>query len=412
MVKRLWMAMMLAHICASTGLAAGPAISVTAKQRYPWNGLVDVDFTVAGDSGSKYKVAFSAKDEGGGTNLTMKTVRKSDGTAANMAGEQLAPGTYRWVWNAAADLPKDFVCNRVTVEGKAEVYDPLYMVIDLSGGASATSYPVSYLDAVPSGGWSDTYKTTKLVLRRIEAGTFTMGSPSGESGRYNDEVQHEVTLTKPFFIGVFEVTQKQYALITGKTPCNSTSYGKGDTYPVHYISYNDLRGSTQGAKWPSSSNVDSSSFSGILRTKTGLQGIDLPTEAQWEYACRSGTTGTYAGTDSIATMGWYNGNAGGKAHPVGGKAANQWGLYDMHGNVQEWTRDWFNSRVTNEAVIDPAPDNSHAEGCRVRRGGSWYDNANCCRSADRQHNSVADAWNSFPNHTTKALGFRISLIIQ
>ena len=110
-------------------------------------------------------------------------------------------------------------------------------------------------------------------------------------------------------------------------------------------------------------------------------------------------------------MGWYNSNAGGKSHPVGGKTQNQWGLYDMHGNVQEWTRDWFNSSVTSAAVTDPAPDNSHAEGCRVRRGGSWYDNANGCRSADRNHNSVADAWNSFPNYTAKQLGFRISMTI-
>lgn len=100
----------LAHICARTilagaALAAEPAISVTAKQRYPWNGLVDVDFTVAGDSGSKYKVAFAAKDEVGGTNLTMKTLTKSNGAAADASGEQLLPGNYHWTRNAAVDLP-------------------------------------------------------------------------------------------------------------------------------------------------------------------------------------------------------------------------------------------------------------------------------------------------------------------
>ena len=467
--------------------AADPGITVSARQRYPWSGLVDINFTITGDAGKKYDTSFTAKDMVGNTNIAMRTIRKADGTAA-ASKEQLLPGTYSWVWDAAADLPKDFKCDRVTVTGTAvdmpysvkfnanggtgtmanesftygtakaltanaftrtgytfkgwatsasgnKVYNDkqsvsnltetsgavvnlyavwksaLYMVIDLSSGSSSSSYPVSYLDAVPSGGWSDTYKTTKLVLRRCEAGTFTMGSPSGEPGRYSEEVQHKVTLTKDFYIGVYEITQKQYALITGKTPCGSSSYGKGDSYPVHYVSYNDLRGSTKGAQWPTSAAVDATSFAGILRTKTGISSFDLPTEAQWEYACRSGTTGTYAGTGNIATMAWYSGNAGGKSHPVGGKTQNQWGLYDMHGNVQEWTRDWFNNRVTSVAVTDPAPNSSHAEGCRVRRGGSWYDSANCCRSADRQHNSVADAWNSFPSHTAKFLGFRISVTL-
>lgn len=390
-----------------------PAItSVSAQQRYPWNGLVDLQFTITGTSGTKYDTSFTAKDMAGGTNITMATVRKTDGTAANVATEQLLPGTYHWVWDAAADLPDGWKCDRVTVTGTTKEHKYLYMVIDLSSGSSSSSYPVSYLDSVPSGGWIGSYKTTKLVLRRIEAGTFTMGSPSGEYGRYSEEVQHKVTLTKDFYIGVYEITQKQYALITGMTPCGSSSYGKGDSYPVHYVSYNDLRGADKGSRWPTSDVVDANSFIGVLRTRTGISSFDLPTEAQWEYACRSGTTGTYAGTGDIATMAWYSGNAGGKSHPVGEKTQNQWGLYDMHGNVQEWTRDWFNNRVTSAAVIDPAPDSSYAEGCRVRRGGSWYDKASCCRSADRQHNSVADAWNSYPNHTTKALGFRVSMTLQ
>ena len=396
---------------AVSAVAAEPGITVEARQRYPWNGLVDLKFIITGESGTKYDTSFTAKDMVGGTNIAMKTIRKSNGVAAEEK-EKLLPGTYNWIWDAAADLPKDFKCERMTVMGSAEQSQGLYMVIDLSSGANSSKYPVSYLDAVPSGGWSDEYKTTKLVLRRIESGSFMMGSPSGESGRYSDETQHRVTLTKDFFIGVFEITQKQYALVTGKTPCSSTSYGKGDAFPVHYVSYNDLRGATNGAKWPTSNIVDSSSFVGRLRTKTGLLEFDLPTEAEWEYACRSGTTGMYAGTGQMLSMGWCKKNASGKAHVVGGKTSNQWGLFDMHGNVQEWTRDWYNSRVSTSAVTDPAPNSSYAQGCRVRRGGSWYDDADECRSADRNHDSIADALNSYPNHTSNALGFRISLTIQ
>ena len=122
------MVMMLAQMCASTGLAADPAITVSAKQRYPWNGLVDLQFTITGDSGVKYDTAFTARDVVGGTNITMKTIRKPDGTAANVAQEPLLPGNYNWVWDAAADLPKDWKCDRVTVTGTAvEAHDKVQL---------------------------------------------------------------------------------------------------------------------------------------------------------------------------------------------------------------------------------------------------------------------------------------------
>jgi len=100
-------------------VAAEPTISVSARQRYPWNGLVDLNFTITGTSGTKYDTSFTAKDMVGNTNITMQTIRKADGSAANVAKEQLTPGNYKWVWDAAADLPKDFQCDRVTVTGKA-----------------------------------------------------------------------------------------------------------------------------------------------------------------------------------------------------------------------------------------------------------------------------------------------------
>jgi formylglycine-generating enzyme required for sulfatase activity len=187
-----------------------------------------------------------------------------------------------------------------------------------------------------------------------------------------------VTLTKPFFCGLFEVTQKQYELVTGSNPCSSTSYGKGNTYPVHYVSYNMIRGSSDGAKWPSSSAVDSSSFMGKLRTCTGLD-FDLPTEAQWEYACRAGTTTTYYWGDSMNdNYAWHSGNSSSKTHPVGTKTANAWGLYDMSGNVWEWCLDW-----SGTLAYGTDPKGSSSGSNRVERGGSWHGSAVYCASSYR-----------------------------
>ena len=351
MKKRWLLVAMLAHVCASAGLAADPTITVLARQRYPWNGLVDINFTITGTSGTKYDTSFTAKDMVGNTNIAMRTIRKTDGTAA-AAKEQLQPGTYSWVWDAAADLPKDFQCDRVTVSGSAAEHKYLYMVIDLSSGSSSSKYPVSYLDAAPSGGFNvNAYKTTKLVLRRCEAGTFKMQNSKN------------VTLTKAFFCGLFEVTQKQYKLVTGASPSNFS----GDTLPVESVSYNSIRGSSNGAKWPSSSAVDSSSFMGKLRARTGLD-FDLPTEAQWEYACRAGTTTTYSyGNSADGNYMWYSSNSNSQPHPVGSKRANPWGLYDMHGNVWEWSLDWFGT-----LAYGTDPKGSSSGSYRVLRGGSWY----------------------------------------
>jgi formylglycine-generating enzyme required for sulfatase activity len=232
----------------------------------------------------------------------------------------------------------------------------------------------------------DVYKTTKLVLKRLEAGTFKMQGSSN------------VTLTKPFFCGLFEVTQRQYELVTGANPCSSTSYGKGNTYPVHYVRYGMIRGSSNGAKWPSSSAVDSSSFMGKLRSCTGLD-FDLPTEAQWEYACRAGTTTTYSyGNSANGNYMWYSSNSSSKTHPVGSKSANPWGLYDMHGNVWEWVQDRHGD-YNADAVVDP--QGPYMGWCRVIRGGSWDNNAGGCRLANRDPYAPA---NRYCN-----IGFRLVL---
>ncbi len=287
------------------------------------------------------------------------------------------------------------------------VKPPTYLVIDLSGGPNATSYPIEYFDEVPPGGWNDAYMMTKLVLRRIPKGTFTMGSPTDELGRLSYETQHQVTISSDFWIGVFEVTQMQWELVMRAT-------GLGGREPKGDLSYDMIRGSSAGSSWPSSSAVDPSSFMGKLRARTGLQ-FDLPTEAQWEYACRAGTTTalnsgenlTSEESDSnMAEVGRYLHNRfDGKgvyfneySTTAGSYLPNNWGLYDMHGNAWEWCLDWW-GELDSAAVVDPVGASSGS--FRVLRGGGYEFRASNCRSAFRDG---AD-----PSHDLGVSGFRLAL---
>ena len=353
-----------AVFCAmGVAVAEEPTISVETRQRYPWNGLVDIKFTVTGKSGGRYDTSFVAKDMVGGTNITMKTIRKSDGSVA-AEKERLLPGSYNWVWEAAADLPKDFECDRMVVNGKA-IYCPLYIVIDLSSGADSEKYPVSYLDEEPSEGWTDEYKTTKLVLRRIEPGTFKMGDTKN------------VTMKKTFYMGIFEVTQKQYCLVTGSSPWENSNVYKsiGDCFPAVNISWNDIRGNSSVHNWPTIKTVDSNSFVGRIRSKSGLS-IDLPTEAQWEYSVRAGTTTRhYWGNDVAAKYEWFYSTSHCENYcKVGLLQSNPWGLYDTIGNAQEWCLDWFDSLKYGSEIDSEGPSspgwNSGFYG-RVLRGGDY-----------------------------------------
>ncbi len=285
----------------------------------------------------------------------------------------------------------------------------LYCVIDLSMGPSASRYPVKWLATPPPGGFNtDEYKTSKLVLRRIEPGKFKM------DGKY------ELTLTKPYYMGVFEVTQKQYELVTGGNP----SQFKGDMRPVENVSWNMIRGDSSSYNWPSSANVDSSTFMGKLQARTGLK-FDLPTEAQWEYACRAGTTSKYNnGGDTVADLkklgrflfnqagrAWEESDADLARHEPDGKGGyserhtvvgsylpNAWGLYDMHGNVWEWCLDWKGN--LSGGVTDPQGSSSGSD--RVRRGGSWNsDTVVHCTSSHRGSND--------PSYVNSYVGFRLAI---
>ena len=231
-----------------------------------------------------------------------------------------------------------------------------------------------------------------MVLVPIPAGEFPMGSPETEKELYTvpqpHEVQHQVTLTKPFLLGVHEVTQGQWRAVMGTTPWKGKKYVKeGDDYPATYVNWDDA--------------VE---FCRQLSEKEGLE-FRLPTEAEWEYACRAGTTTAYSFGADASQLGEYawcsenTGDAGQRyAHAVGQKKPNPWGLYDTHGNVWELRSDRGGDSPSG-SVTDPAGPSSGSD--HVFRGGCWITGAGNCRSASPSGDD--------PSYRSHYIGFRVAL---
>jgi formylglycine-generating enzyme required for sulfatase activity len=194
-----------------------------------------------------------------------------------------------------------------------------------------------------------------MKFRLIQPGTFMMGSPV-----------HQVTLTKQYSMGIYPVTQSEYARIMGSNP----SRFKGDRHPVEQVSWEDATEFIQ-------------KLNGLPEERAAGRVYRLPTESEWEYACRAGSSTAYCFGEDEARLGeyaWYGKNSGNKTHPVGQKKPNAWGLYDMHGNVWECCSDWF-GEYPSGAVTDPTGASTGSS--RVRRGGGWNFGAANCRSASR-----------------------------
>ena len=275
-----------------------------------------------------------------------------------------------------------------------------------------------------------------------------MGSPK-EIGRYSYETQHKVTITKAFYIGVFEVTQAQFKKIARFT----TAKFKDPTRPEDRVSFKVLRGTSSRASWPTGREIDEQfvfkqvkiwyeewdegeydrwyeiedryrdTFFHALRKKCRGLLFDLPTEAQWEYACRAGSTSSLNNDKDITAVdicpnldeiAWYSANSffkkGNATHPVGEKKPNAWGLYDMHGNVSELCLDWFSGDLGRKPSSDPVGASNGT--FRVLRGGSWQSDAGSCRSAAKaKHFPGYDGYDDeyITRYNNCDCGFRIVL---
>jgi formylglycine-generating enzyme required for sulfatase activity len=265
----------------------------------------------------------------------------------------------------------------------------------------------------------------------IKGGTFMMGSPESEVGRYDGEVQHQVTVSS-FYMSKYEVTQKEWYDVmetTLRQQLDKRSFkldnlgGEGDNYPMYSVSWLDAieycnKRSLKEGLMPAytidkslkdrNNKYDYFKEEWIVTWNKNANGYRLPTEAEWEYACRAGTTTPFNTGNNITTDQAnydgnypYNNNAKGifreTTTPVGSFAPNQWGLYDMHGNVWEWCWDWYGDYVSGSQV-DPVGPSAGAD--RVVRGGGWRSSAGYLRSVNRLR--------GYPNSRYDNVGFRVA----
>jgi len=257
--------------------------------------------------------------------------------APGFSSEPVAPAPIQKAEAPAVATPADGAVpawakvSQLQIDSARKVGIPVAKEIDLGGGV-----------------------TMRLVF--IPAGKFMMGE---------EEDQHEVTISKPFYVGVTEVTQAQYEAVMGTNPSDF----KGATNPVETVSWNDA-----------------TEFCKKLPEKT-RQTVRLPTEAEWEYACRAGSKTGFSFGDADEGLGdyaWYGANGGRTTHPVGQKKPNAWGLFDMHGNVWEWCADWYGDYPKGAATDPQGPASGRF---KFLRGGAWHSSPSHCRSASRDCDS-------------------------
>jgi formylglycine-generating enzyme required for sulfatase activity len=229
--------------------------------------------------------------------------------------------------------------------------------------------------------------TTQIIKNRmgmefvaVPAGSFLMGS---EKGNPDEKPVHQVMISKGFLLGRYEVTQGQWKDVMGRDAANF----KGSNFPVQFLSWNDAQ-----------------QFIARLNQTNDGYTYRLPTEAEWEYACRAGTTTEYA--DNLEWLAWYSGNSTQRVHPVGHLHPNVWGLYDMHGNLSEYCQDWYDPNYYGASpATDPPGPGAGKE--RVVRGGSFFDSGPISPTTDISNLRSAARSEAFPDASIEDRGLRL-----
>ena len=387
----------------------GASVTVTsAKQRWPWNGKVDVGYTLSNtDAGEYYRL------------ITAVTVGDATKTVTNEVGA-VSDGNYKTTVDCAALFGAGVLApasvtmavrtySAPAVSAKWRLTGP-FLIIDLggeNGKGEFTSATYETAAELPpgawtlEGGWADTYKTRYLVMRKVKAGVAYPCEPNAKSY----PITGTMTPAKDYWIGVHQVTQEQYARVMGSDMSSSGN----EANPAN-VSWNTIRGGADiKAKITGESEV---CFMQKLCENTGLGGFDLPTEAQWEIAARAGSKEEYgsyvdeygvvwaATKDDLTPIAWYKGNNNPDGTKVVGQLRpNLWGLYDTAGNVWEWCRDGWGD-FSRQDVETPSEGGS--SGSRVNRGGCYYFDADYCRPSFR--------FSYYADNANNYIGFRLSRI--
>ena len=374
--------------------ASVPQLTLTRVAQDPVTRCVTVDYSLDAPAIVTLDVTTN------GVSIGAANVTHVCGDANRLVGA----GAHSLHWMAAQSWP-GFRFSDDTVSVEVSAWDPDtppdYMVVDLVVNRGERTWYVA-AEQLPDGGLrNDKYKTDYLVMRRIpaEGKTFRMGSPGDEPGRRANETLHYVTLTNDFYMSVFELTQGQYKNVIGSLEACNNRYDYSATHPIDWIVYRRFRGERR--LWPRDGHaVDPTSDIGVFRSALNLPTLDLPTEAEWEFACRAGTlSARYDGTDfpeSAAGIAWLGEGNKNQPHAVGLLKPNGYGLYDMYGNVDEYCLDYYAEESTHAVVgstiVAPQGPTEGVE--RVIRGtGSWWSaTGENARSAFRQSYTATGPW--------------------
>lgn len=310
---------------------------------------------------------------------------------------------------AVADRCRDEALLADIVSQGLDKRGAMFCIVDISGGETVRKYPIYYMDTESIYDWSDEFKSQLLVLRRINAGSYTIGHGDAEVFDINNDDEpydpknpnprHSVLLTSPYYIAVFPVTNQQWWLMNGMQKNDDGDNERNPLAPIDGLSYCQLRGSKIGVKWPIEEGLDSDSFFYKFREKTGIDTADLPTDAQWEVACRAGVDADfYTGKnidrdakvtkEALSEIAVWGEDA--EDETVGSRLPNNWGLYDFLGNVSEWCRDPNFSQdrdcsghyhIYTEVAVDPTgclhplgKDDEIEDVKRCIRGGYYWGN--------------------------------------